>query len=254
MEFIGSDDFRPDSTTDMSSSLQQHLDECEACRAELAGMLEAFAAVGMSAAAPIPEGLEQRIADRVLSAPATPAVVETSSFWRTPLVSYALAATILAMIVGGQFYYLQRMTAVANATRDPSDNERVAALEQAVAELARLQQVSQNNKIQFVSLQPNDDDASIFGHAIWDEGAKTLHFFGFGMRPSEPGKQYVLWFVDDKVAHRATTIQPNLKGVTNIEIAAPKGVAPQTILITLDTPDAKTPSDDVMCRALLQSP
>jgi hypothetical protein len=253
IEIVSAPDAAPASlqeVADRDPAIQSHLGECRSCQNELTGLVETWALVGLSSAADCPEGLADRIASKVLKverSSVSEAKRSAKMSWQGTFLSYAVAASILAALIGGQAFYLQRLAAISRASRDPSESERVQALEQAVAELERLQAESRDAKIRFVSFRPErspaGNDTTLSGHAVWDRDQGELHFFGFGSVPLEGQDRYAIWFVRGNEFRLAKTLpsQPG-GGTVACRVLAPRGFIPDSLLITVDRAGATVPS------------
>ncbi|MEM7316536.1 MAG: hypothetical protein AAF497_25655, partial [Planctomycetota bacterium] len=96
-------------------SIEAHLAECTECLGELPLLIETWASVGLSAENAAPPDIAERITQRVLDRPQAAPIGNKAqpADWKWKLLSYSIAAGILALLIGGQLYYLQRVTDIA---------------------------------------------------------------------------------------------------------------------------------------------
>jgi anti-sigma-K factor RskA len=184
-----------------AAAVVEHLSACVVCRRELAETESAWSALAfeLQPEEPRPEVL-QRVLDRLdqavgprpqvapRPAPAAPLLTR-----RQQLLSYALAATVLAALVGG-FLYLQRPDLIAGAG-SPTVDEALRDLAARVGKLQELEQMLSAGNVRLASLYPPATTTAPGAYVVWDVPTRQWHFYALSLPAPPAGKEYQLWAV-----------------------------------------------------------
>jgi hypothetical protein len=260
----------PDMLTDefanADSDVLDHLRQCADCRLELFELRESFATVAYMSETVDQSDVEfvENVMGRVaeLRPSAVSVNVGTANVTSGPSMtwSYGLAAGILMVFLVGQMWYLNRVTKVANATRDPEIEHRIEELERAIADMQKLKTKTESPGIRFVSFNTvkakSSETETVRVHAIWDTFAGEMHFFGFDMPKLESNQSFALWFRSRSGATRlASEFLADGDGIAAIIVRLPKGeeLLPEETIVTVESkPVGESPVGRVWVQGTLR--
>ncbi len=172
-----------------------HLDACDACRAEVAGLRATAAALGRAAATPAPPSLRSDVLTAIDVTRQEPAPLRArrDASRRRPLaVLTAVAAFVL--LVAGFGVTITRLSAELDETRSRS------------AEVAAVLTAADAETIPVTG--PAGEQARIITSA---ERGRTV-FVGNDLQPVPSDKTLELWLIDDAGAHPAGLFAPDEDG------------------------------------------
>lgn len=172
----------------VESEVLRHLEGCDDCRIEFREQTDAWllfaAALPQS---PVSEELEQRVMNRVANAPSPRPEYSTKQvFWK-----YAVAATVLFLLVGGT---ILRLSDDRQPQVTDSDMERIRSIASSVERLDELERVFAKSQLKYVSLKTDPDEPVCF--LIQDQMSKQVHFLASGIL-AKPGVSPRLWLLTD---------------------------------------------------------
>jgi anti-sigma-K factor RskA len=173
---------------------------CDICERELAAW---HGEVERLAAATVPVAPSDTTRARVLArAAADAAPVATAPRRATTALRLALAAALGALVVGGWLHLdLRRQVAELGAERRAAA-DRLARLEAEIdatrSELAGLRHIggiAASPQTRLVALADLTEPGAAFGQALVDPIGRRAVFYAYGLRPTEEGKTYQLWYI-----------------------------------------------------------
>lgn len=230
----------------LPSVLREHQRNCDECRDHFFELQEAWlmlpAALGRE---PISAEFEAKVMDRLKSAPMVSTPTENSA---TTFRKYALAATVLIVLVGGTMLS-PHWTGLGDAAVD-QDIGRIQEFARQMDRLKELEGAFAAPELRFVSLKSVGSRTPAEGYLVYDFLAKEGHFFGFDLTPSE-GQTYVLWLLDSdrRVAGSAAIdVDSDNLGAAIVQLPENPSVVHE-VLVNLE-PDVSpvSPSSDVRMR------
>jgi anti-sigma-K factor RskA len=206
------------------AALVRHLESgCAACVRELA--LWRDVVVALAASVP-PEMPSETTRARILAATAPvveappPASVAERGSGRSPWIGrLAAAAALAALAVGAWTHFELRREIGAVSRRLGASAARLADLESDLAstrtELARLRLVggiAASPETRLVALAGLAEPGEAFGQALVDPIGRRAVFYAYGLRPTEEGKVYQLWFIAEGIPVSAGIFEVDDRG------------------------------------------
>ncbi len=206
------------------TALEQHLESgCDRCESELSAWRRDVEALAAASPRVQPSEVTRARVMKLATADQAPRRANGLTRW-------ALAAALGALLVGGWLHLdLRRDVAEASRERDDSAN-RLAVLETEIgaarSELAWLQQVSgiaASPGKRLVALAGLVEPGEAFGQALVDPLGHRAVFYAYGLRPTEEGKTYQLWFISNGLPVSAGIFDVDSQGraVLLVEDVAP---------------------------------
>jgi anti-sigma-K factor RskA len=212
---------------DERAELERHLEAgCSTCESELRLWRDDVEALAASLA---PVEPAQTTRARVLALAAPQPVVEGASR-RSMLAGLAAAAGLAALLVGGFMHLGLRREVASMSQRLGASAERLERLEAELGstrgELARLRLIggiAASPETRLVALAGLVEPGEAFGQALVDPIGRRAVFYAYGLRPTEEGRTYQLWFIAGGTPVSAGVFQVDSEGraVLLVENVAP---------------------------------
>jgi anti-sigma-K factor RskA len=183
-----------------AAAIEEHLAACVVCRRDLAEVQTAWSALALALPPATPRAeVFDRIAQRIAEADgARPSATESNAAAPPPLTrglrfaSYALAAAVLACLIGGAIYL---RTQVRGGAGDLAADQALHDLAQRLGKVQELDQMLNSGNVRLASLYPPNSHRTAGAYVIWDLASRQWHFFAPGLAAAPEGKQYQLWAV-----------------------------------------------------------
>lgn len=181
-----------------AAAMQAHLAACVVCRRELAEVESAWAELPLACepGSPRPQVFD-RVRDRIdQMSGLRPAAAATAARASSPLparqriMSYVLAASVLAALVGGSLYL--RSDNPRSSTGDVTADRALRDLAQRLGKLQELEQMLKSDSVRLASLYPPASQRA-GAYVLWDLATGEWHFFAPELPPAPAGKIYQLW-------------------------------------------------------------
>jgi len=209
---------------DERSDLERHLEAgCARCEGELRAWRSDIEAL----AATVPPIEPSEITRKRILATAAPPPAPSSS---ATLGRLAAAAAVVALLLAGWLFRGLRQEVLVMSQRLAASTERLERLESELGstrtELARLRAVdgiAASPQTRLVALAGLVDSGEAFGQALVDPIGRRAVFYAYGLRPTEEGKVYQLWFIDDGKPVSAGIFEVDTEGRAMLLV---EGVAP----------------------------
>ena len=225
------------------ASVEEHLEECAACRRELEEIRGEMALLALEAGGPAPP---QRSRERLMAAiarePRMRPVERRRPVWRWVQV----AAMIVVVALLGWSWQQKRQLAREVATLQSElgasreESQRIAADYQHVKDVLDM---FQSPKLMKVTLVPGQAKPAPHGRAIYDASSGHLIFLASNMPPAPPAKGYELWLIP-KNGHApmpAGMFWPDASGSAMVMLPPlPAGVEAKAFGVTVE-PDKGSP-------------
>jgi anti-sigma-K factor RskA len=226
-------------------ALEEHLNQCSACRQELEKVRGDVALLALSVSGPKPP---ERSRERLMAAiKKEPRRIQTAQaarklWWRPLEWALAIAALIIVMLLARQNGDLQRT--VSNLSAAVSGQQQ--QLTQAQQQLAQAQQLVTSlasPDSEHFTLVASNTPPQPQGKAIYSRKTGTLVFIADNMPKLPPQKAYELWLIPQSGAPiPAGVFKPDTRGsATVVEPALPSGVEAKTFAITVE-PEEGSPA------------
>jgi anti-sigma-K factor RskA len=186
------------SDPETAAAMRDHLAACVVCRREFAEIESAWAALPLACepSAPGPQVFE-RVRSRIdqLSGKPAPSAAERPPSPLTPrqrLLSYVLAASVLAALIGGSL--VLRNDAPRGSTGDVAADRALRDLAGRLGKLQELEQMLRSDGVKLASLHAPASER-VGAYVLWDLTTGQWHVFAPGLPPAPAGKTYQLWAV-----------------------------------------------------------
>ncbi len=226
-------------------ALEEHLNQCSACRQELEKVRGDVALLALSVSGPKPP---ERSRERLMAAiKKEPRRIQTAQaarklWWRPLEWALAIAALIIVMLLARQNGDLQRT--VSNLSAAVSGQQQ--QLTQAQQQLAQAQQLVTSlasPDSEHFTLVASNTPPQPQGKAIYSRKTGTLVFIADNMPKLPPQKAYELWLIPQSGAPiPAGVFKPDTRGsATVVEPTLPAGVEAKTFAITVE-PEEGSPA------------
>lgn len=209
---------------DEVAAFEQHLAECESCRAEVAEVRETASRLGGAASVLPPAELKSRVMDQIRQVRPLPPVVpdeaeapsiRTVGAWRRwfprVAVGLAAAATVAAAVLGVELY----------DTRQELD-----AAQEHTAELSHMLEAAD---VEITTMSGDDFGGMVVLSRAQDAAMLMVH----GMDDAPSGQVYQLWFIDESGARPAGLLPDSEDGDMTMYAAHGVGDA-STLGMTLE--------------------
>ena len=109
------------------------------------------------------------------------------------MLSYALAASVLAALVGGVLYLERPGRGVAAV--EPGVEEALRDLAQRLGKVQELDRMLNAGNVRLASLHAPNSAAAAGAYLVWDYATSQWHFFASQLPPAPAGKTYQLWAI-----------------------------------------------------------
>lgn len=219
--------------------LRQHFLECERCRVEWRELQESW--LLMTAGLPS-EKISSDLNDRVLARVKQGAVALPSPFSANPLWKYAVAASVLLVLVGGTFLFPKWILWNSTANQDLT---RVTELARQMKKLQELERTFASPEFRYVSLTSVGSRDHVQGYLVYDFPTNVGHFFGYDLSDAN-GSTFVLWLLErDRSVIDSAVIDVNSEGVGAATISLPDNIDTlHEIVVSLESEfPAESPSN-----------
>jgi anti-sigma-K factor RskA len=215
---------------DERRTLEEHLQQCPACRQELEKLRGDVALLALSVSGPKPPSRSrERLMTAIKKEPRRIPVTATRKSWWRP-VEWALAAAVVIVIflLARRNGDLRQTVSSLEATIS-GQQEKLMQAQQLVASLA-------SPDSEHFTLVANNTPPQPQGKVIYSRKTGALVFLANNMPKLPPQKAYELWLIPQRGAPiPAGVFKPDARGsATVIEPPLPSGVEAKTFAITLE--------------------
>jgi anti-sigma-K factor RskA len=226
-------------------ALEEHLNQCSACRQELEKLRGDVALLALSVSGPKPP---ERSRERLMAAVRKePRQVKTAPatrrpWWRPVEWALAAAAVIVAMLLARQNGDLQRTVSDLKAAVS-GQQQQLAQAKLQFAEAQQLVASLASPDSEHFTLVAGNTPPQPQGKAIYSRKTGTLVFIAGNMPKLPPQKAYELWLIPQSGAPiPAGVFKPDTRGsATVVKPTLPSGVEAKTFAITVE-PEAGSPA------------
>lgn len=212
--------------------LEQHVENCAACRRELQTLRGDLGLLGLTSSGPQPPSRSKERLMRAIAAEprgAAESPVRARGLWAALIP--ALAALVLLLVALG---LLQVNSRLKNQMAELSsrDQQQTAELERANEELRLLS----SGEAIHVSLKPQNMPMQPSGTAIFSPSQKRMMFMASNLAPAPAGKAYELWIIPAAGAPiPAGVFKPDNHGnAMMVDHTMPEGVEAKAFAITIE--------------------
>jgi anti-sigma-K factor RskA len=224
---------------DEGLEFRRHLEECDACRTELAELERVAGGIGASLA-PVPPPPALR--DRVLAAagasrvPGSAAKRPRAFAWLGTLA--AAAALVLALALALTRAQLRREQAHAQALAGQADQARreLADLREALGEARSVRDLVMQPDSRLTLLAGLQPAPGARARVIWNASTREALLIASGLQPPPEGKAYEVWVIgESKPPTPAGVFRPAADGTALVHLPRVDETArPRTFAVTLE--------------------
>jgi anti-sigma-K factor RskA len=243
----------------VAAAVAEHLAACVVCRRELAETEAAWAAL----ACDLPQeqlrpAVLEQLLDRIEQADGPRPPVATAAkapplSRRQRLLSYVLAASVLAALIGGSMYL--RPSADVSLTGNATADQALRDLASRLGKLQELEQMLNTGNVKVASLRATAQRDAPTAYVVWDLPTRQWHFHALALPTPPAGKAYQLWAATEGAAPLAgPTFAVDSRGVGSVvaDFPALKPGAIVRAIVTLEPAGGSpAPTGDVVLDAPL---
>lgn len=231
----------------LPQDVEHHLAECSQCRDELSTLRESWCVLPSLSSVLTDSDRTRRIEERVVrrletaqrptTTPISPPMALPHSSRRLRFMRYAVAASVLAMLVGITHFGASVLYRDAGQLTD-RERQQVRALAEQMNEIRRLESAFASADVRYVSLTSVDLESphsGAKGHLVIDLESHEAHLLASGLPPLD-SQRYVIWLLstDDQVLSSAEVkVNQRIFGVASLTL--PERLAQTTsVIITIE--------------------
>ena len=211
-------------------AVEKHLEECSACRQELAKLQGDMALLAFSVSGPRPPARSrERLMAAITKERRTPQFPRAGWTWWN-VVGWAAAVTAIAIVI----LFRQQNTDLRQRVKELETNS--AKQDQQLLEAKQLLSVLSSPDAVRFTLVAGKTPPQPQGKAIYVRGSGTLVFLASNLPAIPPQKTYELWLIPTNGAPiPAGTFKPDARGAAAvIHPPLPTGVEAKTFAITIE--------------------